>query len=105
MSVISAPERSLDQRMNALERANEVRTTRADWKKAAARGEVSVRAVLEDPPELFRSMRILDLLLAQPHVGRVKALKMLRVATVSPAKTVGGLTMRQRVELAALLVR
>jgi hypothetical protein len=106
MSVIVStvvPERSLAQKREALLKANVVRTTRADWKKAAARGEVSVRAVLVDPPELFGAMKVLDLLMAQPHVGRVKALKMLRVASCSPAKTVGGLSMRQRVELAAWL--
>lgn len=102
-SAIPAPERSLEQRMAALNRANVIRVTRADWKRRARRGEVSVRAVLADPPELFESMKVLELLMAQPHVGRVKASKMLRIVNCSPSKTVGGLTMRQRVELAAWL--
>lgn len=101
--LVNVPERTAAQRMSALMVANRIRVTRADWKKRARRGEVSVRACLLDPPAEFGSMKVLDLLLAKPHVGRVKALKMLRIVGVSPAKTVGGLTTRQRVELAALL--
>jgi hypothetical protein len=98
-----APERSLEQRRLALLRANVIRSARAEWKRQAHRGEVSVRDMLLEPGELFESMKIIDLLLARPKVGRVKATTMLRIAATSPTKTLGGLTVRQRGELARLL--
>jgi hypothetical protein len=41
--------------------------------------------------------------LALPKVGRVKATKILQSCRVSPNKTFGGLSERQRAELAARL--
>ena len=100
-----APDRTLTQRLTALEEANRIRVGRADWKKAVKRGEADVRSVLLDPPPLFTTMKVLELLMAQRSLGKVKANKMLRVTGISPSKTVGGLTARQRNELAAFLYR
>jgi len=45
------------------------------------------------------------MLLAVPKVGRVKATKILNSCRVSPSKTFGGLSERQRVDLAGRLDR
>jgi ribosomal protein S13 len=45
------------------------------------------------------------MLLAVPKVGRVKATKILHSCRVSPNKTFGGLSERQRAELAGRLDR
>jgi hypothetical protein len=45
------------------------------------------------------------MVLALPKVGRVKATKILQSCRVSPSKTFGGLSERQRAELAARLQR
>jgi hypothetical protein len=45
------------------------------------------------------------MLLAVPKVGRVKATKILHSCRVSPGKTFGGLSERQRAELAGRLDR
>ena len=97
------PERSLAQRMAALRRANEVRTLRAQLKKDLAHGRVSVVDVLLEPPEWAETMHVIDLLLAVPKYGRVKVNKVLRQMTISPAKTIGGLSTRQRTELVSRL--
>lgn len=89
------PTRSLQQQMDALQRANLVRTRRADTKKAIGWRFVSAHELLAAPPEFMESMKVFDLLLAMPKVGRVKANKLLRVCGVSPSKTLGGLTDRQ----------
>jgi hypothetical protein len=39
-----------------------------------------------------------------PKVGRVKVRKILEKARISPSKTLGGMTVRQRTELASWLV-
>ncbi len=45
------------------------------------------------------------MLLAVPKYGRVKVNKILNVCRISPSKTIGGLSQRQRAELVALLRR
>lgn len=100
----SAPERSLVQRMEALDLANEIRTKRAQLKRDLKAGRVSLWATLMDPPDFIETMKVFDLLLAVPKFGRVKVNGILRVCRMSPSKTVGGMSERQRGEL-VLMVR
>ena len=99
----AAPERSPDQRIDALNVANEIRTLRAQLKRDLKAGRTSIATLLLDPPAWLASAKVFDMLLAVPKVGRVKAAKMLDNCRVSPSKTFGGLTDRQREELAARL--
>ena len=101
----ATPERSLDQRMDALSRANEVRALRAQLKRDLKAGRVSIGALLLDPPPYLETAKIFDMLLAVPKYGRVKATKILNSCRVSPSKTFGGLSERQRAELAGRLHR
>ena len=100
-----APVRSLDQRMEALRRANEIRVERARLKKDLKVGDVSITEVLADPPDFVLTAKVFDMLLAVPKFGRVKATRYLNQCRVSQSKTVGGLSERQRAELIALLSR
>lgn len=101
----TAPERSLTQRMDALQRANEIRTRRAKLKKDLKAARVSIAKVLLDPPDYVETAKVLDMLLAVPKYGRVKANKVLTQCRISPSKTIGGLSERQRTELVAMLRR
>jgi hypothetical protein len=89
--------------MDALARANEVRALRARLKRDLKAGRASIGPLLRDPPPYLESAKVLDLLLALPKVGRVKATKVLQITRVSPGKTFGGLSERQRAELAERL--
>ena len=100
-----APERSLDQRMEALGRANEIRVRRAKLKRALKAGEVGIESVLTDPPDFVLTAKVVDLLLSVPGCGRVKSARYLQTCRISPSKTVGGLSERQRGELVAELKR
>lgn len=102
MSII-APERSLDQRMTALRRANQIRVERARLKRALKDGDVSVTATLAWPPDYIESMKVFNLLMALPKFGRVKAARLLNQCRISQSKTVGGLSDRQRGELVAMI--
>ena len=104
-SLSAAPDRSLTQRRDALERANIVRIRRSQLKRDIKAGRVNVIALLANPPEYVETMKVFDLLLAVPTVATVKANKILTQCRVSPSKTVGGLSVRQRAELATLLSR
>jgi hypothetical protein len=101
----ATPERSLDQRMDALARANEVRARRAQLKRDLTARRVSIAVLLHHPPTYPETAKVFDIVLALPKVGRVKATKILHSCRVSPSKTFGGLSERQRVELAELLYR
>ena len=55
-----APLRSLDQRMEALRRANAVRVERARLKRELKAGDVSAREVLTRPPEYLMTAKVFD---------------------------------------------
>lgn len=100
------PERDLAQRMAALERGNRVRVYRARLKTRIAADHswrVLEAAVALDgvgiDPELLDTMKVYDLLNAAPGLGRVKINRVLRELRVSPSKTLGGMSDRQRREL------
>jgi hypothetical protein len=99
----TTPERSQQQRMDALRRANDIRSERARVKDRLRNGELLITDVLTDPPACVHTAKVLDLLLAVPKYGRVKANRLLERCRVSPAKTVNGLTPRQRKELLDML--
>jgi hypothetical protein len=101
----ATPERSLDQRMDALGKANEVRALRAQLKRDLKAGRASIGALLIDRPPYLETAKVFDMLLALPKIGRVKATKILQSCRVSLSKTFGGLSERQRVELAGRLRR
>jgi hypothetical protein len=101
----TAPERSLDQRMEALKRANQIRTRRAKLKRELRGGRTSPQALLLSPPEYLLTAKVSDILLAVPKFGQVKVNKILSQCRISPSKTIGGLSPRQRAELVSYLRR
>jgi hypothetical protein len=103
MSIVTKatpPARSYQQRVAALRNANRIRTYRAQLKRDLHGGRIDLYEILEPPidPDL-ETMRVLELLLAVPKIGRVKANKLLQRTYISPSKTLGGMTHRQRVKL------
>jgi hypothetical protein len=97
-----APARSLDQRMEALQRANDIRVRRAQLKRDLKDGQVHIESILLDPPEYVSTAKVFDMLMAVPKFGRVKAARLLNQCRISQSKTVGGLSERQRAELVNL---
>ena len=73
----AAPERSLVQRMEALQRANDIRTRRAQLKRDLKAGRQPIDRLLLEPPEYLATAKVFDLLLAVPKYGRVKVNKIL----------------------------
>ena len=101
----AAPERSLVQRMEALQRANDIRSRRAQLKRDLKAGRASIHDLLLHPPEYVETAKVFDMLLAVPKYGRVKVNKILGQCRISPSKTIGGLSQRQRTELVGMLRR
>jgi hypothetical protein len=101
-SPTQAPLRSLDQRMEALKRANDIRVRRAQLKKDLKDARVQIDDILLAPPEWVETAKVFDMLMAVPKLGRVKAARLLNGCRISQSKTVGGLSERQRTELVSL---
>lgn len=101
----SVPERTHDQRLRALRKANDIRTKRARLKRDLKAGKVRIETLLLDPPEYVLSAKVIDMILAVPKYGRVKANRILGLCRISPSKTIGGLSERQRAELVGQLPR
>ncbi len=85
--------------MDALQRANDVRIRRAQLKRDLKGGRKQIQGLLLDPPEYLQTAKVFDLLLAVPKYGRVKVNRILTQCRISPSKTIGGLSERQRNEL------
>lgn len=98
-----APDRTIEQRLTALQKANRVRSRRSQLKRDLKAGRVLLVDVLAAPPSWAETMKAFDLLIAAPKFGRVKVNKVLKSCRMSPSKTLGGMSERQRGELVALL--
>ena len=91
--------------MRALRQANQIRIGRAQLKKELASGRVRIEELLARPPEVAKTAKVYDLLVALPKIGPVRAARSLSHSRIAPSKTVGGLTERQRDELIGLFRR
>lgn len=91
------------QHLRALERANRVRLARAELKRRIADGETSAAQVLLTSPWEARSMAIGDVLMSQRRWGSTRCRKFLAMFRLAETKSVGSLTERQRLALAAQL--
>lgn len=81
------------QRMGALEEANFVRFARANLKRELQAGDLE--NLIMDPPEYIHTMKLLQLLLATPGFGMMRAKKIFG-PHISVHKTIGDLTPHQR---------
>ncbi|MGZ4315088.1 MAG: integration host factor, actinobacterial type [Gaiellaceae bacterium] len=99
------PGRSTEQRLRALQQANQVRSERARLKRELAAGEIGLVQILAQPPACLRTARVRDVLVALPKIGSVKAGRILARCGIAPSKTLAGLTDRQRAELTNLFQR
>ncbi len=97
------PQRSLDQRLDALRRANEIRSLRAQLKKELKSGPLTVDEIIAEPKDFVLTAKVFDIIVAAPKYGKVKATRLLNQCRISQGKTLGGLSERQRTELIDLL--
>jgi len=91
--------------MIALRQANQVRGRRAKLKQDLREGTVQLGQILSTGADYLGTAEVFDLLVAVPKIGPVKANHLLTIARISPSKTVGALSGRQRARLIELLNR
>ena len=104
-TTIAAPSERLQQQREALARGNDVRSRRAQLKRDLKAGRRAIEEVLGNPPGYLSSATILDLLIATPKRRRIKANKVLLRCRISPSRTIGALTERQRRAIVSKLQR
>ena len=82
------------------------RAARLEAQLAAREGGVharldaaSLEELLLEPPELLKTAKVMELLLALPQLGRVRVGSILAQCAIPPGRTLGSLTLRQREEL------
>ena len=102
-TIDAAVQSDAPQHMRALEAANRVRLARAALKRRIADGDLDPAEVVLSCPWMVETMSVGELLMSQKRWGRTRTRNFLRNAGVSENKTLGTLTERQRVTLAALL--
>jgi predicted oxidoreductase len=95
---VAPPPLTREKRLEALKRANEVRTLRSHLKRVMTRD----RAVMtvKRPPKYAETMTVHALLVSVPKLGPVKANRIMVDLGISHRKTLGGLSDRQRRVLA-----
>ena len=91
------------QRLLALEPANRVRLTRAALKRRLRAGELTAADAILRGSRDTDTMTVAELLLSQRGWGPTRSANMLRWLSLPERKTLGSLTERQRVMLAAVL--
>jgi hypothetical protein len=93
------------QRLQALERANRVRAARSRIKAQIAAGELTAGQVILSARWEVERMPISEVLGSQPQWGAVRSRGFLAGVHLLETKTIGSMTERQRLTVAAALSR
>ncbi len=93
------------QRLRALERANRVRSARSGIKAQIAAGKLTAAQVILSARWEIERMPIVEVLGSQPQWGAVRSRGFLAGVHMAENKTVGSMTERQRLTVAAALSR
>jgi hypothetical protein len=92
-----------DQRLHALARANRIRQVRAVLKRRIAAGQVSAAEVILRHRWEVESMPVAEVLASQRNWGNARCRRFLTAVRLSERKTIGSMTERQRLAVAARL--
>ena|GEM_PF-6534192 len=91
------------QREAALAKGNEVRFERARLRKAVKTGDIRFRDLILDPPDCVAKLMIAEFLCWPTRFGPTRAVRTLRLASVSGTRPVGKLTDREKLSLSEQL--
>jgi hypothetical protein len=86
----------MSQPLEALEKANAVRSAKSQDKAAIRRLELDPLEILSSPPEHWRNAEVQELLLAMPRVGPSRSAAWMRMSNVHASTLISGLSERQR---------
>ena len=96
---MSIPKLSAEQRANALQKAQQMRTERMILRQELKTGRMTLAEVLERAEELVGKMRVKYLLESLPQVGKITAAKLMAEIGIDEVRRVQGLGSRQKADL------
>lgn len=100
---MAAPKMTDEQRAAALARAAEARRVRAEIKQLLKTGSLTLPDVFEraEDDDLVAGIKVSALVVSMPHMGKVKAKRLLEELRIADNRRLRGLTERQRTDLLA----
>ncbi|HBG00890.1 MAG TPA: integration host factor [Firmicutes bacterium] len=97
---MSLPFLSQDEKLDALRKAQEMRSKRAELRTKLKKGNLTLQEVLDSADdEVIARMRVTYLLQSLPQVGKVTSEKIMREIGINENRRVQGLGNRQREQL------
>ena len=87
---------ALKQRRAALKKANRIRSKRAKLKNDLKTGDAQLQTLLTKPPKYIETMKVSELLLATPKLGKNKVKRILIATRLSSTTKVNELSSRRR---------
>lgn len=97
---MALPHLTQEEKMNALKKAQEMRTKRAELRSQLKKGEITLQEVLDSSDdEVVAKMRVAYLIQSLPQVGKVTSKKIMDEIGINENRRVQGLGKRQREEL------
>lgn len=97
---MSLPFLTKDEKLDALKKAQEMRSKRAELRVKLKKGTLTLQEVLDSADdEVISRMRVTYLLQSLPQVGKVTSDKVMREIGINENRRVQGLGKRQRAQL------
>ena len=97
---MSLPTLTREEKMQALQKAQEMRSRRAELRRQLKKGIISLQEVLDSADdEVIARMSVAYLLESLPQVGKVTSEKLMKEIGINENRRVRGLGKRQRSEL------
>jgi hypothetical protein len=100
---MALPTLSVEEKREALEKAQAMRRRRSEIRVALKKGEIAISEILEAQDEVIARMRVSYLLRSLPRIGKIKAQKIMDEIGIDDARRIQGLGRRQRDALLARL--
>ena len=92
---MAVPNLSVEQRADALAKAQEMRTKRMELRKELKAGKVTLAEVLKREDEIVTRMKVKYLLESLPNVGKITAASLMEEIGINESRRVQGLGKRQ----------
>ena len=92
---MAVPNLSVEQRADALAKAQEMRTKRMELRKELKAGKVTLAEVLKREDEIVTRMKVKYLLESLPNVGKITAASLMEEIGINESRRIQGLGKRQ----------
>lgn len=94
---MALPKLSLDEKRQALKKAQEVRSQRAKIRQNLKNGKTTIREVLSNiNDDIIAKMRVVYLLESLPRIGKIKTQKIMSDIGIDETRRIQGLGNRQK---------